>query len=229
VRVLAIETATGAAGVALASEQGVLAEATVRTARRHVELVHPLITEVLELGGLLLTDLDGVAADVGPGLFTGIRVGVSAAKALAVALGIRAIGVTSLAATAHGAVLAGIEAAEVVPVIDLRRGEVAWQLEDKVTHGSPVELAGLLADRERVLFCGDGALRYAEVFERPGWRLAGEALSSPPVASLAVLAVAALSEEKGIEPAELAPLYLREADARINWTTRHDALSGRTG
>ncbi len=227
-RLLALESATGAAAVSVASEEGVLVELTVRTARRHVELLHPLMAEALALSDTALDDLDGVAADVGPGLFTGIRVGLAAAKALAVARRLPVVGVTSLETLAHAAAAGGVPADEIVPVVDLRRGEVAWRLGGETFHGPPAELSAALAERDEVLFCGDGARRYqAELTGRAGWRVAGESLATPPVASLAVLAIAALGSGRGIDPAALAPCYLREADARINWTTRHDSPAGR--
>ncbi len=226
-RLLALESATGAVAVAVASEEGVLVELTVRAARRHLELVHPLVAEALSLAGITVAELDGVAADVGPGLFSGIRVGVSAAKALAAARGLEVAGITSLEALAHGAVAAGAEPAAVVPVVDLRRGEVAWQVGGEVGHGPVARLLEELAGRRGLLFCGDGARRYAAELSGRAGRVAGEALATPPVASLSVLGVAALCGGRGLDPGELAPLYLREADARINWTTRHDSPARR--
>lgn len=229
--VLAIESATGAIGVAVATNDGVVAELTVRSARRHVELLHPAIEHVCALSGLSLRQMDAIAADVGPGMFTGIRVGVSAAKALAMAVGVPTLAVTSLEAIASAAVDSGVARESVVAVVDLRRGEVAWSRRGEVGWGSPAKLAAELVEEsaEEVVFAGDGALRYGEVFENeahPRWRLAGVSLSSPPVASVAVLAVAAVREGLTLEASELAPCYLREADARINWTTRHDAGRG---
>ncbi|MGO9557701.1 MAG: tRNA (adenosine(37)-N6)-threonylcarbamoyltransferase complex dimerization subunit type 1 TsaB [Acidimicrobiales bacterium] len=233
-KVLALETATGAAGAAIASDDdGVLAELTVNTARHHIELLHPAIEEVCGVSGVALADIDCVAVDVGPGLFTGIRVGVSAAKAIAMALGIPSVAVTSLEAIRAAALDAGAPV-EVVPVVDLRRGEVAWSYAAGMAWGPPSKLAtevGAL-DEGRVLFAGDGALRYRDVFEtseHPHWRIAGRSVAFPPVASVAVLALEAVREGRTLDPAHLAPCYLREADTRINWTTRHDgpAAEGR--
>ncbi len=220
--VLALESAGGSAGVALAGDEGVVAEATVHTSRRHVELLHPLVAEVLLLAGASVADLDAVAADVGPGLFTGIRVGVSAAKAIAMARALPAVGVTSLQAIEAAARDAGAGGV-VVPVVDLRRGEVAWSLSGEVAFGPAARLAAALgATGEAGVLVGGGALRYADELGRGGWEVAGPSLSSAPVASVAVLAHAAVSKGATLDPARLVPCYLREADARINWTTRHD-------
>ncbi len=181
------------------------------------------------MSGIALADIDAVGVDVGPGLFTGIRVGVAAAKAIAMALGIPAIAVTSLEAIRAAAIDAGAPV-EVVPVVDLRRAEVAWSHSPGaagVAWGTPSELASEVGalDEVHVLFAGEGALRYREVLEtaeHPGWRVAGRSVAFPPVASVAVLALAAAGEGRTLDPAHLAPCYLREADTRINWTTRHD-------
>lgn len=220
-RILALETATSAVAVAVASSEGVLAETTVRSDRRHGELLHPAIGAVLAHAGVHLAELDAVAADVGPGLFTGIRVGVSAAKALALARGIPAVAVTSLDAVAE-AVREAAVTDRIVPVVDLRRGEVAWRL-DETSHG-PIEtlVAALTALGEPVVVAGDGARRYARELASSHVRLAGPLYDAPPVGSLAVLACEAFSAGRTLDPAELAPCYLREADTRINWTTRHD-------
>lgn len=238
-KLLAIESATGAVGAALCVDGTVVAELTVRTARRHVELLHPAIEEVCRLAGVRLFELDAVGADVGPGLFTGIRVGVAAAKAIALGLGVPAVAVTSLEALAAAAVMSGAGGAcgEVVPVVDLRRGEVGWSLRGEVGWGDAGRLVAEVLELGPLagpaLFVGDGALRYRAQLEdgapgarTPGgsaWRVAGNLLATPPVASVAVLACAALSEGREVDAARLAPCYLRGADARINWTTRHDA------
>ncbi|MHB8244436.1 MAG: tRNA (adenosine(37)-N6)-threonylcarbamoyltransferase complex dimerization subunit type 1 TsaB [Acidimicrobiales bacterium] len=228
-RVLALETASLAVGVALASEDEVLAELTVRSTRRHVEVLHPAIEQVCAASGVSFDELDAVAADVGPGLFTGIRVGVSAAKAIAMALGIPAVAVTSLDAIRAGALDAG--SSHTVPVVDLRRGEVAWSLGGTMAFGPPGELVEALSqsDPSEIVFAGDGAIRYSELFEsheHPAWRVAGRSLASAPVSSVAALGCLGLAGGAVLDAAQLVPCYLREADVRINWTTRHDEARG---
>lgn len=227
---LAIETATGAAAAAVATDDGVVAEMTVRTKRRHVEVLHPAIAHVCEAAGIALSDVGAVAVDVGPGLFTGIRVGVAAAKAIAMGLGVPAVAVTSLDALAYAAREAA-PATAVVPVVDLRRGEVAWSIDGAVGLGPPGRLVESLTRRQAdgIVFAGDGALLYKDVIEssdRPEWRVAGQLLSSAPVASVAGAARLALASGDALDAALLAPCYLREADAKINWTTRHDSPRG---
>ncbi len=101
--VLAIESATDAAGVALADDVGTLAEATLGRGRRHAETIAPSIKSCCETAGVTLAEVDAVVVDVGPGLFTGLRVGVGTAKALAYALGARIVAVSSLEVLAQAA------------------------------------------------------------------------------------------------------------------------------
>jgi tRNA threonylcarbamoyladenosine biosynthesis protein TsaB len=230
---LAIETATVAVGAALADENGLLAAFEVRAGRRHAELLHGVVRSVLDSAGLDFGDLDSIAVDVGPGLFTGIRVGVAAAKGFAMALGLPVVMLTSLEILARGCQAAGHGCA--VGVVDLRRSEVAWALPgpsgkpELLRHGPPDLLAAELGEglvTEQIVLAGDGALRYSEMLTAGhGGRvkIAGVELASPPVASLAVCGVAELREGRAVDPSEVRPEYLREADVRINWTTRHDA------
>ncbi len=135
---LAIETATDMVGAAILRDDGAGAERMHLGGRAHAELLAPAIEEVCAVSGCTVADVDVVAVDVGPGLFTGLRVGVATAKALAQALGIGVLGVGSLdvlAAAAAGAA-AGAEGSPgaapggaapvgaIAAVVDARRGEV---------------------------------------------------------------------------------------------------------
>jgi tRNA threonylcarbamoyladenosine biosynthesis protein TsaB len=137
--VLAIETATDMVGTALLLDDGAGAERMHLGGRAHAELLAPAIEEVCAVSGCTVADVDVVAVDVGPGLFTGLRVGVATAKALAQALGIGVLGVGSLdvlaAAAAGGAPgvegspdpVGPVEAAPpgvIAAMVDARRGEV---------------------------------------------------------------------------------------------------------
>ena len=145
-RILAIETATIEVGVALGDESGPLATVTVRPGRRQAETLHPAIEDVCRIAGVSLGELGAVAVDIGPGLFTGLRVGVAAAKALAGGLGLEVVTATSLEVLAAACPGAG---GSVVPVLDMRRGEVAWLMPGSgplgFRVGPPAELAGELA------------------------------------------------------------------------------------
>lgn len=246
--VLAIETATSTAATALADESGLIGSVDIRAGRRHAELLHVAVASLLDMSGVSLDRLAGIAVDVGPGLFTGIRVGVAAAKGYAMALGVPVVGMTSLEILRRGCLAGGHR--EAVGVVDLRRGELAWSLPPAAgevaldRHGPPAELTSDLAaylgrsDAEggaavgpSLVLAGDGATRAGEALTAAfGDRivLAGRELSVPPVASLALGGLAVLAAGGGVDPADVEPTYLRDADVRIHWTTRHDA-PGRHG
>ena len=121
-RLAAIETATAATAVALGDDVEAV-EVLADDRRRHTEALAPCLAAMLAARGWVLRDLDLVVVDVGPGLFTGLRVGVATAKGINVATGVRLLGVSSTDALAQGACDAGLTGT-VVTVVDVRRGEV---------------------------------------------------------------------------------------------------------
>lgn len=229
-RVLAIETAAGDVAAGIGDESGPIAVLAVRAGHRHVELLHPMVAEVCRLAGVGLGELDAVAVDIGPGLFSGIRVGLAAAKGFALGLGIPIVALTSLEIIAAALEPVRQSGSVVLPVVDLRRDEVGWAVAGPGEPLGPArlsrpehvarEVARLVTDGERVVLAGDGARRYADLFPLAA-ALAGPELSSPPVASLAVRAVSALAAGAVSDPFDVKPAYLREPDARINWSKMH--------
>ncbi len=123
VLILAIETATTGIGVALADESGVLGRVEIFRGRRHAETLVPVIGELLAHTERSRDEISCVAVDVGPGLFTGLRVGVATAKAVALALGVGIVTATSLELLAHELATFGVMG-EVAAVLDARRKEV---------------------------------------------------------------------------------------------------------
>lgn len=218
--VLAIDTATAQVGVALAGPDGPIASLQVHEGRRHGEVLAPAIDHLCRLAGVELADVACVAVDVGPGLFTGLRVGLATAAALADALGRPALGVTSTDVLAAAHADAG---RPVAAVVDIRRGQVAWALHRPGPTGlvevrppavaDPADLAGELAGEAGVLVVGDGALRHAHALA--GLHLAGPVTARPSAAVLAAVAAGRLG--RAGDPRDLSPLYLRDADVRIGW------------
>jgi tRNA threonylcarbamoyladenosine biosynthesis protein TsaB len=231
--VLAVESATETAAVAVADEDGVLASLTVARGRRHTETIAPAIDAVCRRLGLALADLGALAVDIGPGLFTGLRVGVGTVQALAFALDLPVVTATSLEILAAAVLSAGpVESRLVVPAVDARRGEVfstryragvdarAEGAADAVWAPEALAL-DLAGGHEPLVMVGDGALRYRHLFDPvPGLTLAGPAYAAPPVAALAELAVARALAGQTHDGASVMPRYLRQADARINWEQR---------
>jgi tRNA threonylcarbamoyladenosine biosynthesis protein TsaB len=232
VNIVAIETATENFGVAVRTAAGVQAEFSLAGRRRHVESLTPALTHLLAQVELDPGDIDVVAVDLGPGLFTGLRVGVSTAKGLAQALGLGVVGLSSLDVLVDAAAGLGHRGL-VLSAVDARRGEVFATLRDvTISDGPPVEilapalfapdaLAGALADLggQPVLAVGDGAQRYADVLGAvDGVTCVTGALSAPPASTLLGLALALIDRGDVPVPAQdVVPIYMREADARSNF------------
>ncbi len=241
-KLLGIETATELVGVAAADTEagpGAVASVWVTGRRRHTESLTPAIDHLLHQLGWTLPDIDGLAVDIGPGLFTGLRVGVATAKGLALGLGVGLLGVTSLDVLAEAA-LEGGWPGEVLAVVDARRSEVfaaryrpggpagPEQLAPP-TLFTPADLVAALAEdwapevARPLLAVGDGALRYrGELAAVAGLTLAGPSLGPPPPPALVSVAARRLAAGAELSaPAGVEPLYLRDADAKINWVQRH--------
>ncbi len=225
--ILGIETATQQVGVAIGGHEGVIATFEVARGRRHAEILTPAIEFICAQAGVDIDEIGCVAVDVGPGLFTGMRVGLAAAKALALALRIPMIGISSLDLLAFPCRHTD---RVVVPVIDARKGEVFWAMYRQVPGGvqqvtpptvGPVDelVADLLARSQEALCVGDGAARYSdEIVE--GYRCEISAPVHPSVGALVQLAHARALREDWVRADEIEPIYLRAPDAQINWATR---------
>lgn len=227
--ILGIETAVERVGVALGDSRGVTASATLTSDRRHAESLTPMIRFVLDQAGLSTNDLSAVAVDAGPGLFTGMRVGIAAAEALAWALEIPVVGVCSLDVTAMNAAIASDT---VAVALDARRGEVYWALYrtsetgfpvrlGEPTVGAPDDLAVHLADRAEDVVCvGSGFHRYPDVFGAPWMHVLGAEHALPSADNVVRLGVVRSADGDDDSSSTVEPIYLRAPDAEINWQTR---------
>ncbi|MFJ4875134.1 tRNA (adenosine(37)-N6)-threonylcarbamoyltransferase complex dimerization subunit type 1 TsaB [Streptomyces sp. NPDC088745] len=204
---LAVDTATPAVTVALHDGDSVVAETTRVDARRHGELLLPLIDATLREAGRTLDAVTGLAVGVGPGPYTGLRVGLATAETFGFALGVPVHGLCTLDALAYAT---GREGPFAVAT-DARRKEVYWaRYDDARTRATepavdrPAEIAESLAGLPVV---GAGALLYPEAF--PDAR-GPEHVSAAALASLAAEKLAAGSDF--LPPL---PLYLRRPDAQV--------------
>jgi tRNA threonylcarbamoyladenosine biosynthesis protein TsaB len=227
--ILGIDTATPAVGCAIGGHEGVLASFTAARGRRHAETLVPAIDHLRRSIGIELDELAAIAVDVGPGLFTGLRVGVATAKAMASALRVPVVGVASLDLVAFPV---RFSPRLIASVVDARRGEVFFAFYRQVPGGlqrvsepqvgSTDELtAELLASGQECLAVGDGAIRYADALhELTTVEVADAGMAYPSAASLVQLAHARALREEWVQPWELSVLYVRRPDAEINWSTR---------
>ncbi len=204
--VLALDTSSAAVSAAVARvDDGVeiLATRVTVDARAHGELLAPAVEGCLRDAGRSITELDAVVAGVGPGPFTGLRIGLVTALALADALGIPAYGVGSL-----DAIAGGVAALRLLVAADARRREVYWATYfDGVRKAGPeVAKPAAVSTEGCTAMAGAGARLYAEVLGLP--------LLDFDYPSLAALVAAAADRIRANAPSEqLTPLYLRRPDA----------------
>ena len=230
--ILAIETASSQAGCAIGGHEGVLASAHSGINGRHAENISPQIAFIKEQAGINYSELGAIAVDIGPGLFTGLRVGVATAVSIAHALTLPVIGISSLDLLAFPA---RWTSRLIVSAMDARRGELFTALFRRVPGGiqrvrdaNVCTAEDLVAEiqtfDESILLVGDGALRYAEVFESLGRvELAEQGLAHPSARAMVQLAHARAMREEFVQPWDLEPIYLRKPDAEINWSTRNNS------
>jgi tRNA threonylcarbamoyladenosine biosynthesis protein TsaB len=227
VLVLAVETSTPQTTVSIGNEQGVIGSVLLSWSRGHSEIVTPAINSLLDWSELRLSQVGGVAVGVGPGLFTGLRVGVATARALAQVLMVPLVGIGSLDVLAFPA---RHSRWRIGAVSDAKRGEVFYAFyrpvpggvarETEVAVGSPERLAAELeASGEEHLLVGGGALLYRRTLREVGTPLefASFALAFPNAEALLELALPRLHREEYTRPEEVVPYYVRKSDAKIDW------------
>lgn len=206
--VLGLDTCLDACAAAVVRDGEVLAKLVHPMARGHQERLAPLAQEAMAAAGVAFADLDRIGVTVGPGSFTGLRVGLAFAKGLSAALGVPAVGVGSLEALAaeggSGTVIAAIDAKRGQLYVQIFRDGAAISAPDAL----PVEIAmARLAEASGagpLTLIGSGAPILAE--SAPGARVLTPAGCDP--AAVATLAA-------GKAPAPPRPLYLRAPDARL--------------
>jgi tRNA threonylcarbamoyladenosine biosynthesis protein TsaB len=227
VLVLGIETSTPQASVAIGSEQGVVASALVARGASYNEFLLPAIRFCLEQSSLGYRNIGGVAVSLGPGLFTGMRVGVATAKALAQALSVPIVGMASLDLVAYEVRYSD---KTICAVLDARRNQVFHAFYRSSPGGiqrmsdyrveSPERLAiGLQSRPEEVLLVGNGALLYGDIFQNAGpiVEVGTMGHAFPTASALVELSLPRMFREDFDSLYELKPLYLRRSARRIHW------------
>jgi tRNA threonylcarbamoyladenosine biosynthesis protein TsaB len=229
VKVLAIDTATPASSVALADGREVVASASRVDPRGHSAFLVPAIDFCFDQVGWRPLDLDAVVVDVGPGLYTGIRVGLASAQALAAAIGVPIVPASALDALA---LRAATGRRHIWSVVDIRRGEVATASYRPVPGGvvkdgpaqaiRPDRFRGLLeSDPSDVLVVGDAASLPPETLRGLHRARVGRP-RFPAAEALVEIATSVLEKDEVPHPEEIRPMYLREPDVTINWSLIRD-------
>lgn len=212
---LALDTSTAAVGAAVCDGQTVLAEVSVHDERRHAELLAPAVQSALSRAGVTLRELTGLAVGVGPGPFTGLRVGVVTALVLAHTRGLVVFGVCSLDALAAAATASGTVDGDFLVATDARRREVYWA-RYAVGPAGPVRVEGPSVGRaadlapamQNLPAVGRGALLYPDDLRDAGGQ---RDVSAGAVGRLVTAALSDGDPGGILLPPE--PLYLRRPDA----------------
>ncbi len=227
--VLGVETSTMQGGAALVGDHGLCSEYTLNVEATHSERLLPTIERMLRDAGIGLDALSGLAVSIGPGSFTGLRIGLSTVKGLAYATGLPVVGVPTLEALACSVAFAR---EQICPVLDARKQEVyaalfRWERGELVrimedTALAPEALCGKI--RRPTIFLGDGLAVYGEMFRQ---LLAAHMLVPPPPSRGARPAwVAELGRQRLLRGERdavetLVPRYLRPSEAEL----RHQRAS----
>lgn len=216
-RLLALETSTLAGGVALIEDERTVGELLLDVRATHSERVMPAIDHLLAGAGWQARDLDALAVSIGPGSFTGLRIGVSVVKGLALGLGALVTAVPTLDALAAGLPFAALP---VCPVVEARRGEVycslyRWRVGRMVREWDYLalgveELPGRLT--EPVVLTGPAA---TAILSCPLGQLAPAASRAPSAAVVGHLGLARVRAGQTVAAGELVPLYVRPSAAEL--------------
>ena len=229
--ILAIDTATQVSSVAVLKEGRLLAELTMQGKLTHSETLLPHIEQVLKMAAVAKEELTGIAVSNGPGSFTGLRIGLAAAKAMSYVLGIPLVGVSTLQALAYQLPAPGVR---VMCLLDAQKGNAyvesyRWennslQVVDSVQVAKITDIVAACANmNEQVILLGDAVQKkVAGKLELP----ANVSVAPPHIVMPRAACVAMLGQEKLLagetdNVMDLEPVYIRRSEAEVLWEKRH--------
>ena len=226
--ILGIETSTKTGSVAVLNEENLVAQYTLNIEITHSERLMATVDRMLEDSAIAITDIDGFAVSIGPGSFTGLRVGLSTVKGLAFVTKKPVAAVPTLRALAWNLSQA---AYPVCPLLDARKNEVyaaLYEFHDadlvQVMEEKAISIAGL---RTRItgktLFTGEASRIYRKQIEETlgdrAW-FAPVSACYPSAASVAEIGLSMIRNGETAEPDSLIPLYIRRPEAEVAWEKR---------
>ena len=230
--ILAVDTSATPVSCALLQEERVLASYYSHSGQTHSQTLMPMIEHVLQLSGVSVKQLDAVAVNVGPGSFTGIRIGVATARALAQVLELPCVAVPTLEAFLYAQAPNDADKRVICGIINARRGQV-YGILDGYLPGGPYLLTDVLAvitrqvkqDGRQVLFYGDGIDAYeaqiisllgdAEMEKDRDYDFALQETRDQSAAAVGRAALRKLSRGETTDFANLLPDYMRQAEAEV--------------
>lgn len=229
--ILSVDSATPVAGVAVIDQNKILAEKFLNTGNTHSEQLLPLIAQTLAELKFTLKDIDGIAVSIGPGSFTGLRIGLATAKGLAQVSGLKLVAIPTLDALAQN--LVGTRG-YICPILNARKGEVYTALYEtkdgeinRITEYQAIkpqilceQIKGL---ENKITFLGDGVFEYKELLiSQLGGQARWPSINNllPRASSLAILGLKKLQQGKTEDIFALLPFYLRKSEAELKWEAK---------
>lgn len=225
--ILGIETATRAASVAVIFDGKILAETLRESPQSFSETLMPQVEDIIKVSGAY-KKIEAVAISIGPGSFTGLRIGLATAKALAYAWQIKIIGVPTLLAMSYN-----FPNAKVLPLIDAQKNRAYCQLFENSIALADAEVKPIdeaIAEVGRldgeIFLCGD-VLHKIKIPLPPNVKIAPPNLKMPRASSVALCGADLLAAGKIDNVMNLEPLYIRRAEAEELWEKRHGLSSAK--
>ncbi|MDD6762045.1 MAG: tRNA (adenosine(37)-N6)-threonylcarbamoyltransferase complex dimerization subunit type 1 TsaB [Clostridiales bacterium] len=223
-KILAVDTSAFPASAAVTDGEYILGEYVIRNQRKHSQNIMPMVDSLLDGLGMDISEIDVFAVTVGPGSFTGLRIGISTVRAFAQAMGKPVVGISTLEALAYNFAGACVT---VVPMLDARRDEVftaAYNGGETILKPCVMtvgEAAELFAD-SGAIYTGDGAVKHREEI------LAADptaVIASPNLCEVRASAAAAAAYKKaengeGVNYNEIQPVYLRKSQAEREYDNK---------
>ncbi len=215
--ILAVDSSGNVCSTAVLRDERIIAETYVDNLKTHSETLAPMADACLNSAGLSVRDIDLFACAIGPGSFTGLRIGAGLIKAFAHASGKTALGINTLDALAFN--VSGTDET-ICPVIDARRGEVytaAYCKGTRIGDYRAILLTALLEELQgsKAVFTGDAALRYAAEIRAASenYRIAHPGITLQRAGSVGLVAFERYQQGERGDAYSLEPFYLRETQA----------------
>lgn len=225
-KILAMDTSSVNATVAVCDENKILGEYTISGDRAHSQIIMPMLDDMLKRCSLSVKDIDVFAVALGPGSFTGLRIGIAAMKTLAGTLGKKIIGISSLDSVAVNFLHTD---KYICPIFDARRNDVynaVYLNGKKITKDRICDFNEVLIEMsgKEVIFAGDAVIKYADKiksFNNQNWQLAPLHLSGQRASSVLYAALERANNNDFDTLETLFPIYIRPSQAEREYMEAH--------